>query len=200
MKNMPNIFKFLLIFLVCYLALSSLSYVKSARNVAVPIYNAFQQMTLNIFHPTVRTDFRNYEGPSEEFDYSIYIYSAEEYKYAANKRAVKPHVISNQNARITAFGPFIMLISLIMASPISWKRKLLSFVIGSFLILILLSMKYTALFDANMDTLKPASSIWVSLSNLFNDAFRTHEFLALTIIPIWALSSFRTKDWKWFLK
>ncbi len=200
MKNMPNIFKFLLIFLVGYLTLSSLSYVKSARSVGVPIYNAFQQMTLNMFHPTVRTDFKSYEGPAEEFDYSIYIYSAQEYKMAANKRAVKPHVISNQNARVTAFGPFIMLIALIIASPISWKRKLLSLAIGSLLVFILLSMKYTALFDANMDTLKPSSSIWLSISNLFSEAFRTHEFLTLMIVPIWALSSFRTKDWKWFLE
>lgn len=200
MKNMTNIFKFLLIFLVCYLGFSSLSYVKSARSIAVPVYNAFQQTTLNMFHPTVRTDFKSYKGPSEDYDYSIYIYSAEEYKYATNKRAVNPHVISNQNAKITAFGPFIMLISLIIASPITWKRKLLSFAIGGFLILVLLSMKYTSMFDANMDTLKPASSIWVSLSNLFSNAFRTHEFLTLMIIPIWALSSFRAKDWKWFLK
>lgn len=200
MKNMSNIFKFLLIFLVAYLSLSSLSYVKSARSVAVPVYNALQQMTLNMFHPTVRTDFKNYEGPAEEFDYSIYIYSALEYKMAANKRAVQPHVISNQNARVTAFGPFIMLIALIIASPITWKRKLLSLGIGSLLVFILLSMKYTALFDANMDTLKPNNSIWVSLSNLFSEAFRTHEFLTLMIIPIWALSSFRIKDWKWFLE
>ena len=157
-------------------------------------------MTFNIFHPTIRTDFKSYEGDAEQFDFSIYIYSAQEYKLAGNKNAVQPHVISNQNARITAFGPFIMFIALIIASPITWKRKLLSLAIGGLLVYILLSMKYTALFDANMDTLKPSSSIWVSLSNLFSQAFRTHEFLTLMIVPIWALSSFRLKDWKWFLE
>lgn len=197
---MPNIFKFLLIFLVGYLSLTSLSYVKGVRSVAIPVYNAFQQMTFNIFHPTIRTDFKSYEGDAEQFDFSIYIYSAQEYKLAGNKNAVQPHVISNQNARITAFGPFIMFIALIIASPITWKRKLLSLAIGGLLVYILLSMKYTALFDANMDTLKPSSSIWVSLSNLFSQAFRTHEFLTLMIVPIWALSSFRLKDWKWFLE
>ncbi len=200
MKNMPNIFKFLLIFLISYLILSSLTYVKTARSAAIPIHNAFQQMTFNMFHPTIRTDFKTYDGPSEDYDYSVYIYSAREYRVALNKNAVKPHNISNQNARATAFGPFIMLIALIIASPITWKRKLLSLALGSFLIFILLSMKYTALFDANMDTLKPKSSIWIALSNLFGDAFRTHEFLAMTIAPIWAISSLRLKDWKWFLK
>ncbi len=201
MKNMPNIFKFLLIFFFAYIVLSALSYVKPLRSAAVPVYNTFQQLAFNIFHPTIRTGFKTYEGDTDQFDYSIYIYSDEEWQASRNRKMIQPYVISNQNARITAFGPFIMLLSLILASPISWKRKLLSFALGGFFVLILLAMKYTALFDANMTDLKPVGgSIWVSLSNLFNEAFRTHEFLALIIIPIWALSSFRTRDWKWFIQ
>ena len=201
MKNLPNILKFIIIFFVSYIVLSLLPFSQPVRGAAVGVYNTFQQGLFNAFHPTTRTDFRNYDGDVSEYDYSVYIYQKEAWKRAPNKRAVQPAFILNQNARLTAFGPFIMLIALILASPITWKRKFLSLVIGSILIYILLAMKYTAMIDQNAEMLRPQGfSLWVSLSRLFNNAFRTQEFLALLIIPIWAISSLRMNDWKWFLK
>ena len=204
MNSMPNIFKFFGIFVVVYLVLSSLTYVKSVRTAVVPVYNIFQKATFNLVHPVIRTDFTSFDGPSDQFDYSIHIFSKEQYRNSKNKSKVKPFVITNQNARLTAFGPFIMLLSLIIASPISWKRKLFSFAIGGFFVLLLLAMKYTALFDANIDNsmaiLKSPGSWWIGISQFFNEAFRTNEFLALIILPIWALASFRLKDWKWFIE
>jgi len=156
-------------------------------------------------HPSIRTDFTKYDGQSDKFDYSIHIFSKEQYRNSRNKSQVKPFVITNQSARITAFGPFIMLLALIIASPISWKRKLFSFAVGGFFVFLLLAMKYTALFDANVDSnsmaiLKSPGSWWIGISQFFNEAFRTNEFLALVILPIWALASFRLKDWKWFIE
>jgi len=207
MKSLPNIFKFLAIFLACYLTITALSYVKPVRQAVVPVYNVFQKATFNMMHPKIRTDFTSFDSKAngtDEYDYSIHIQSAEEYKKSRNKSQVHTYVITNQNARLTAFGPFIMLLSLVLASPISWKRKLLSFALGSSVVFFLLAMKYTALFDGNLDNsmtaLKDPNSIWINISKFLNDAFRTNEFLALIIIPIWALTSFRTKDWKWFIQ
>jgi len=198
---MPNILKFLLIFFVSYILLSLLPFAQPVRSGAVATYNAFQQAVFNTFHPTTKTDFRSFEGPSTEYDYSIYIYTKRDWNTSSNKKAIQPSFILNQNARLTAFGPFIMLISLIIASPITWKRKLISLAVGGLFVYMLLAMKYTAMIDANAPGLRPAGfSAWVSLSKLFNNAFRTQEFLALLIIPIWAISSFRSKDWKWFLQ
>jgi len=192
------------IFMACYLTMSALTYVKPVRTAVIPVYNVFQKVAFNMMHPKIRTDFTRFDGNSDEYDYSIHIFSKEEYKRSRVKSAVTPYVITNQSARLTAFGPFIMLISLIIASPISWKRKLLSFAIGGFVVLLLLAMKYTALFDGNFDQsmaiLKDPGSWWIGISKFFNEAFRTNEFLALIIIPIWALSSFRLKDWKWFIE
>ena len=204
MKSMPNIFKFFGIFVICYLLMASLTHIKPVRSAIVPVYNIFQKATFNLVHPVIRTDFSKYKGTNSDFDYSVHIYSKEQYRSSRVKSQVKPFVVTNQNARITAFGPFIMLLSLIVASPISWKRKLLSFAIGGFFVLLLLSMKYTALFDANLDPtsmaiLKKPGSWWIGISKFFNDAFRTNEFMSLMILPIWALSSFRLKDWKWFI-
>ncbi|GEM_PF-1378193 len=205
MKTMPNIFKFLGIFVISYLVLQSLTYVKPIRTAVIPVYNVFQKATFNLMHPSIRTDFTKYDGQSDKFDYSIHIFSKEQYRNSRNKSQVKPFVITNQSARITAFGPFIMLLALIIASPISWKRKLFSFAVGGFFVFLLLAMKYTALFDANVDSnsmaiLKSPGSWWIGISQFFNEAFRTNEFLALVILPIWALASFRLKDWKWFIE
>ena len=201
MSKLPNILKFIIIFFVSYIVLSILPFAQPVRTAAVGVYNTFQQATFNLFHPTTRTDFRMYEEGGSEFDYSVYIYRKADWKRAPNKKAVQPMFILNQTARLTAFGPFIMLIALILASPITWRRKLISLAIGGFIIYILLAMKYTAMIDANAEALRPQGfSLWVGISRLFNNAFRTHEFLALLIIPIWAISSFRMSDWKWFLK
>lgn len=200
MKNMPNIFKFLVLFFVCYILLMILPSINPVRKGAVSVYNTFQQATFNTFHPTAKTDFRPFDGAPGEYDYSVYIFTKNTWRSSPNKSALRPSFILNQNARLTAFGPFIMLIALILASPITWKRKLISLAIGCLLIFILLAMKYTAMIDQNAAALRPQGfSAWVSLSRLFNNAFRTQEFLALLIIPIWAISSLRLKDWKWFL-
>ena len=201
LKVKPNILRFLLVFFVSYVILSILPFVPAVRTAAVGTYNVFQQIAFNMFHPTARTDFRNFDGQSEEYDYSIYIYKKEDWKGSSNKKGLQPSFILNQNARLTAFGPFIMLISLILASPIPWKRQLFAFMIGSFLICILLAMKFSAMIDENAEILRVQGfSLWLSMSKMFNSAFRTHEFMALLIIPIWAISSLKTADWKWFLK
>lgn len=204
MKNWPNIFKFLGVFMMVYLTLSAATYIKPIRGVVVPVYNGFQQAVFNMAHPVIRTDYRSYEGQSELYDFSIDLYSKQEYKRSQNKRLVNAYITTNYEARLIALGPFIMLISLVLASPITWKRKLLAFGVGSFIILLLLAMKFTAIFDANLDSslafLKDPDSGWIGISKFLNDAFRTNEFLALIIIPIWAISSFRLKDWKWFIE
>ena len=201
MKNMPNIFKFLLIFFFSYIFFSILPFISPVRSVAVNTYNAFQQAAFNAFHPTTRTDFRSFEGESDEYDYSIYIYSLDQWNQGSNKKMIQPSFILNQNARLTAFGPFIMFLSLIIASPIGWKRRLISLAIGAIFIYILLAMKYTAMIDQNAPMLRPSGwSMWVSLSTLFNNAFRTQEFMSLLIIPIWAISALKFRDWKWFLQ
>ncbi len=201
LRNQPNILKFLLIFFFGYILFSLLPFIQPVRTAAISTYNAFQQVAFNTFHPTARTDFRNFEGNSDEYDYSVYIFRKEEWKRSSNKKMIQPAFILNQNARLTAFGPFIMLLSLILASPITWKRKLFSLAVGAAIIYILLAMKYTAMIDQNAEILRPDGwSTWVKLSTLFNNAFRTQEFMALLIIPIWAISSLRAKDWKWFLQ
>lgn len=198
---MPNIFKFLLIFFFSYILLSLLPFAQPVRKAAVSTYNTFQQVTFNMFHPTARTDFRNFEGASSEYDYSIHIFTKKVWQTSPNKKTARPSFILNQNARLTAFGPFIMLLALVIASPISWQRKLFSIAVGAFFIYVLLAMKYTAMIDQNAPMLRPpGGSLWVSMSQGLNNAFRTQEFMALLIIPIWAISSFRSKDWKWFLQ
>ena len=199
-KNLPNILKFLLLFMAVYLVLTLLPSIKPVKTAAVSIFNTFQQATFNTFHPTARTRFTLFDGPESEYDYSINIYTKSNWRTSPNKANIRPSFILNQNARLTAFGPFIMLIALILASPITWRRKIIALIIGCFLIYILLALKFSAMIDQNAPILRPKGfSLWVSLSRLFNNAFRTQEFLALLIIPIWAISSLRVRDWKWFL-
>ena len=200
MKNLPKIFQFGIVSLGMYLILTLLIFISPVRKVAVTFYNTFQQATFNTFHPTTRTDFRLYEGDSPNYDYSVYIFGTNEWKSSRDKKSLHPLFILNQNARTTALGPFILLLSLIIASPINYKRKILSFIIGGLLVYFILSMKYTSMIDENAVVLRPEGwSTWVSISKLLNNAFRTQEFLLLMIIPIWAISSLRKQDMKWFL-
>ena len=200
-KNFPNLFRFASIFLFSYFVLTISLFVDPFKDLGVSIYNTFQGATFNVFHPTTRTDFRFYEGESpEQYDYSVYIFSKEEWKSSPRKKMLQPMFIMNQNARTTALGPFILLFSLIVASPITWRRKLIALIVGGIILYIILSMKYTTMFYENAESLRPAGfSLWVSISRLFSGAFRTQEFLSIIIIPIWAIVSLRKQDWKWFI-
>lgn len=93
---------------------------------------------------------------------------------------------------------FIVLIALVLATPISWKRKGLSFLIGSAILLLFTfhrfhcTLQYYAKTSPVLEPLElSAFSEWY-INTLFN--MQSIEFIFIFTFIIWALATVRRKD------
>ncbi len=196
-----NLFRFILIFFCSYFILLGLHEIKLVRKVHTGLFTSLEQVVFNVFHPTIKTDFEFYQKSAgldyrpDKFDFSIKIFNRE--ALSKNRRA-KPMNILNASLDNIAIGPFILLLSLIIATPTHWKRKLLSFIIGLILIYILTALKYSKLFAENIESLAPRG-LWGGLTNLYGNSLKSHEFILINVLLFWALLSIRKKELNWFL-
>lgn len=205
MPKLNNLTKFLLGFLAVYIFISALHFTSPVRKAHLAIFTTSEQLVFNIFHPSVWTNFKTYEKPigtgNELFDFSIFIYTKNQWRKFRANPSTPPNVQVNQSAKLSSIGPFTLFLALLLVTPITWKRKLFALFMGSFLILVFIALKYSYMFQEN-DTMFALSpySIWGILTNAFGNAFRTHEFMLLCVLGAWAMVSLRLKDYKWFIK
>ena len=206
MKNLPNIAKFFFLFVAVYITLSILHLLGPVKTVHSAVFNETQQLVFNIAHPTVRTNFKQYDavasgqkGNQDLFDFSIMIYAKDQWKMASNKRLVQPKFILNQSIKLASLGPFVLLLSLLLVSPSTWKKKLIALFVGSMLLSLVLAMKYTYLIDQNAPHLtKDGFSLWMSISKTVGNALRTNEANLIVVVPIWIASVIGKKELEWF--
>lgn len=206
MGGLNNLSKFIIGFILCYIVVSALHLAKPVRNAHVAVFNVFEQVVFNAFHPNLRVNFKKYvytpDMPPnvDNFDFSIYIYERSAWKKAINKKNLRPRFILNQNSRVVSIAPFSLFLSLLLVSPVGWKRKLASWITGSVVILGFLALKFSYLLEMNSSLKMPTYSIWRLLSVSFGNAFRTTEFLLICVLIVWALVTLRMRDYKWYLK
>lgn len=203
--KLNNITKFFLIFLLSYFTLMAIHQISAVRIAHTHVFNFMEELTFNLFNPSVRTDFTLYERTEgvpyqpDIYDYSIKIFDLKKYKSTRNKSTAQPMSILNANMDNTGIGPMILFLALMIATPIGWKRKIILTLIGAFFIYILVALKYSYMFYENIESLD-SSGLWGILSNLFGGAFRSHEFMLMNVVFVWILVSIRQKELQWFFK
>lgn len=203
--KLNNITKFFLIFLLSYFTLMAIHQISAVRIAHTHVFNFMEELTFNLFNPSVRTDFTLYERTEgvpyqpDIYDYSIKIFDLKKYKSTRNKSTAQPMSILNANMDNTGIGPMILFLALMIATPIGWKRKIILTLIGAFFIYILVALKYSYMFYENIESLD-SSGLWGILSNLFGGAFRSHEFMLMNVVFVWILVSIRQKELLWFFK
>ena len=200
-----NIVRFLIIFVLSYCAILFLYTVPFVKKAHISVYNESQQLVFNILHPTVKVDFKHYaqsqmSDDSGEYDISMWVYALRDFQRRIKLSEPKLLGILNFNSRIISVGPFALLLSLVIASPISLKRKLISIVFSSLLVLALLSFKFGTLINAQIDVLSQKNFIWRLIVNYLGDMLRTHEFILICVMIFWIVGSLRFKDYKWFIE
>jgi len=191
--------------MLSYFSLLALHQIDSIRKAHTHVFNGFEQFVFNMFNPDYRTKFKLYEATEgvtyspEAFDYSIEIYDKKKWKRTKNKTTAKPISILNASLDNTGIGPMILFLALLIATPISWKRKLLYSFVGALSIYFLVALKYSYMFYENIDSIE-ASGLWGLLSTAFGGAFRSHEFMLMNIVFVWVLVCIRSKEIKWFFQ
>lgn len=178
---------------------------KGVRSFHNNVFITLEQVAFNLFHPDYHTDFKKYQRTEgmpyqpDRYDYSIWIYDKKRWKRAPVKSSVKPISKLNSPLDNSSIGPILLLLALIIATPVSWKRKILYSFIGIFLVYILIALKYSYMMYENLDNYE-AHGLWGMLSTTFGNAFRSHEFLLMNVVFIWVLICIRSKEFKWFMK
>jgi len=187
-----NIVKFALIFCICYFVLIALHQLKQVRSVHNNIFIATEQVVFNIFNPNIRIDLEQYkETPGvpyhpEYYDHSFIIFDKKQYRNAANKRRVSPVTQLSASLDNTTIGPILLFLSLMIATPMLWWRKILGVLV-----------KYSYMFATNINTI-PSTGVWGSLSEIFG-SIRTHENLLWYVVFFWVIIAIRSKQLKWFV-
>lgn len=106
------------------------------------------------------------------------------------------------NIRFLAYLPTVLLISLILASPVNWKRKLLALVIGLFLLTayIMLLQWIHILFLSIRATWLKLFDFSESKKHIINLAYKyfvqMSGFTRFLVVLIWLLVTFRIDDLK----
>jgi len=112
------------------------------------------------------------------------------------------------NTETRGFGylPTVLLISLVLASPVSWRRKIIALIVGGALVTLLVMFRiwFQILYLCGQFP-------WLNLYNFGETQKRIIEFIyQAAVIPInmvlyfviiiWLLVTFRKEDLKWFYK
>ena len=186
--------RFFIIFIISYTVLVLLHMVPGARMIQTSIFVFFEEVLLNLFHPSVHAKFqlidRQVFPNGQEYDFTMFLYDEFEWRSSINKRVLDPTVTMNQDIRSVSTGPFTLLLSLIIATPNTWKRKIIGFVIGLVILYGLQTVRYTFLIYENAPPLREANiSMWVSMARNLGPLFRTAEFMMIMMLPVWALVS-----------
>lgn len=202
--RLNNITKFVLTFCAVYFTAVALHESQSVRKAHAKVFTVLEEFTFNMFNPHYRVDFGDYKQLAQLdyrpdlYDFSMTIFDRKRWRQAPMKSSVKPISMLNGSIDTMSIGPILLLIALIVATPTSWRRKLLYLAIGVFLSYILIALKYSHMFYENLDTYQP-SGLWGLLSTTFGKAFRSHEFMLFNVLFIWVVIAIRKKELDWLL-
>ncbi len=198
-----NIVKFSIIFCMCYFVLIALHQLQPVRTIHNNFFIATQQVVFNIFNPNVRIDIKQYEETPgvpyhpEYYDHSFVIFDKKQYRNAPSKKRVSPVTQLSASLDNTTIGPILLFLSLMIATPILWWRKILGVLGGVFLIYMMIAFKYSYMFATNIKTI-PSTGVWGYLTDILG-SLRTHENLLWYVVIFWVLIALRSKQLKWFM-
>lgn len=197
MLNVDKIIRFFALFLGFYFLLILFHTVPSIESAHNKFFATFEEIVFNTFHPRSHVDFSTdveSEG-IQNMDVVLKIYDTATYKSFKSKNrgnttGLKPRQLmafpANQSYRL----PTIFLLALLFATPMSWKRKLVSTIVAMFLLYVLLAMKVTYLMDFEDGKNTSGGSLWHFLSGIVGTNKSYDELFYLFVLNIWAIVSF----------
>ena len=206
MPKAKNLIRFIISFVIVYVIILLLHTTAPVKKLHVQFFCITEQFVFNMFHPGLYTDFKVYKpeysqgAVAGDYDFSIFIYDRQERRRARQKSSVRPNVVLNQKSVLVSLGPYTFFLGLLLVAPTSWKRKLLSFFIGIFLLNLVLALKFSHIFADTANLEQGANSIWVGIASMLGSSFRTHEFMLIMVVIIWIISTLGLKEIKWFTK
>jgi len=194
MGDYTYIFKRFGIFLAVYIGLSLLFSISALNKIHLSLYHAVGTPFINMIHTGDYVDLIHYEGePQNKWDSTFLLYPADKYPKSVFKKAyrntVGPGQILHKGLREMILLPTLLLIALLVATPIEWKRKILYIILGIFVLYIIAAMhiSYNIKLTQMNGEFSPKSLIDYIISP-FGSSFTDEHFNIISLI-IWALFS-----------
>ncbi len=195
MRDYSFILKRLGIFLVTYIGLSLLFSVSSINKAHLSFFHTVGQPILNMLYTGSYVDMVHYEGePMNKWDTSFAIYQQAKYpKSVYNKgyrKTVPAGLTMHKGLRETIVLPGIFLLSLFIATPLPWKRKIVVSILGMLLLYLITCFHIN--YNIRLTELSgkfEAKSLADYISIPFGGNFIDEHFFFVGLL-IWALFSF----------
>lgn len=200
MLNDRPLLKFFLTFIIIYSGFLATDRIGFIKDVHHSIYQTFGEWVYNTWHPDIKADISTDVesiGADPKNDYVLTAYLKKEVK------SIKYHNITNPSApkqlKPTAYMAFkarmshaiatFFLLSLILATPNSWKRKLIGSIVAIYILYILVAMKLTFLLSMADGSKTSNDGLWYLLSGVVGNNESFQELYYLLIVTIWILVS-----------
>ncbi len=204
MPKFPKIVRFILTFLVVYLLLVLLAGVSGFRHHFTKSFASWASETYSDFIPNAEVSFQAVEGMGE-YDLVITYMNTKTKEAKMEEARLAGLTTANLDVSSSQFSvwdyfllQYIVLIALVAASPITWKRKGLSFLIGGIVLTAFTfhrfhcTLKYYAKISPVLEPQGLSSFEEKYINSIFN--MQSIEFIFIFTFIIWALSTVRKKD------
>jgi len=205
MRDYSFILKRLGIFLAVYIGLSLLFSIGSLSKAQLSFFYFVGQPIVNMIHTGSYIDFTTYKGePMNKWDTSFAIYEQAKYPKSVYKKSYRKTVPAgltmHKGLREMVVLPSIFLFALFMATPLPWKKKLISTVFGILLLYLIICfhINYNIRFTQLGGDFE-AKSVGDILSIPFGGNFIDEHFFFVGLL-IWALLTFSAGLHKQLLK
>ena len=194
LRHSPIKFFFLSFFLI-NLFLHLIVEIPAVEGVRNHLFYSSQVAVLNHWHPKwyFEYDLKKPTRPGIEPEVTLYNYDKKEikeYRRRLQMNANLPNLKFKRKVSFEAFFvwnvPLFLLWALVFSTPkISWKRKIVTFFISTYLVLVLIAMKITVMGDMKDDD--SINTIWHRVSSLFGTVDAYLELFFLFPLIIWVL-------------
>ena len=187
---------------VLLILLHQIGFIQSAHHT---FFTKAGSWVYNTWHPNLKinmnTDVKEM-GANEINDYVLTAYDKSEAKairlhnaqYPNQPRELKAKSYMAFQARMSHLVATFFLLSLIVATPNTLKRKIIGSLIGLYLLYILVAMKLTFLLEMSDGRKTMGDGIWYSLSGIIGNNESYQELFFILVIAIWILVSLSKKS------
>jgi hypothetical protein len=199
LKNRP-IFRFVLLFVSFYLGFIALDQVEFISRMHKGLYASMGEWVYNSWHPDTRAEIGTdvmAKGADPSNDFVLTAYDKKEYRATRlnnarnpmNPQEFKPKAYMAFKSRMSNAIATYFLLALILATPNKWYRKIISSVLGLYLLYILVAMKLTFLLEMADDSKTSQDGWWYFLSGIIGNNESYQELFYILIITIWIFVS-----------
>lgn len=198
-ENRPLV-RFALLFLVTYLGLLLLNELAPIKKVHHEFFASVGEWVYNGWHPEIRaiidTDVEA-KGANTASDYVLTAFNKRKYKavqihntlHPMERKEFSSMAMMAFNARMSHVIGSFFLISLIVATPNSWRRKLIGILLVLYLYYIIVSMKLTFILEMEDGSRTQSDGLWYSLSGILGNNQTYQELMYILILFMWILVS-----------